>query len=101
MLGRTGANVLHAPVIDIVPPDDWTSIDDRMHALKSFDVMVFSSVPGFMVSSPIDASSLDGRKLSHMQIAAVGNKTAEAIHDYHLQCDIILHMRVRVRLQSS
>jgi uroporphyrinogen III methyltransferase/synthase len=89
-LAELGANVLHAPVIDIVPPDDWTSIDDRMHSLRSFDVVVFSSVPGVHgFFRRLMHLGLDGRKLSHMQIAAVGNKTAEAIHDYRLQCDII------------
>src|SRR5207244_451058 len=41
-----GAQVIEAPTIDIVPPDDWTDIDKTLMHIPAYDWVVFTSPNG-------------------------------------------------------
>ena len=79
-LKALGAEPLVLPVIAILPPEDWSCVDEAIHALPRFDWVVFTSVNGVrafverMQALGVPVSTLAERKL-----AAIGPATANAL----------------------
>ena len=75
-----GARVIETPTIDIVYPDDWQPIREAVRNLPSYDWLVLTSVNGVAgLKQVIDELSLDARHLAGVNVAAIGDATAEAI----------------------
>ncbi len=85
-----GATVLIQPVIEINPPKDWQPIDDAINSLSRYDVIIFCSHNGvrFFLDRMLQIER-DVRRLSGVQIAAVGSKTADTLGEYHLCADLV------------
>jgi uroporphyrinogen III methyltransferase/synthase len=89
-LRELGAAVLLQPAIEIMPPEDWTEVDQAIESLESWDMIVFCSRNGVdHFLGRMWATGNDLRRLAKLSIAAVGSKTASALGDFHLRPDIV------------
>ena len=85
-----GAEAIEAPMIRIVPPDDYGPLDEACARAGEFDWIVFSSanaVDAFierLLAGPHDLRALDGVKL-----CVVGPATAERLARYGLKVDLM------------
>lgn len=87
-LEELGAEVHVQPAIEISDPPDWTPVDDALGRLGEFDWLVFSSTNGVhCFFKRLFATDRDLRALGHIQLAAVGSRTADALRDYRLNVD--------------
>ena len=87
-LGDSGAEVLHIPVIEVVPPASWDSLD---HVIDNeYDWLVFTSVNGvqsFVARMHVRAK--DFASLKRSRIAAVGRVTADALEQFGLHVNVV------------
>ncbi len=85
-----GGQPVVIPCIEILPPGDWSAVDEMIGGIAGFDWLVFTSVNG--VSSFFDrlwSLGHDARLLAHARIAAIGTSTAEALAELHLRADVV------------
>ncbi len=81
-LGYLGADVIEAPTIDIVPPDDWADVDAVIKDVKNYDWLILTSRNGVTAMRDRMAEmKLDARHLAGVKIAAIGSATAESLED--------------------
>jgi len=112
LLERWGAEAIEAPLIRIVPLDDYAMLDGVAARSGEFDWMVFTSVNA--VSAFMDrlfASPLDVRALHGVHLCAVGPATAGELERHSLKVDlvpaehraeaIVQAMAEQVRLQGA
>src|SRR5262249_12693282 len=89
LLEAAGAEAIEAPMIRILPPDDFEPLDAACASVGGFDWIVFSSgnaVDAFMerlLLSPFDLRALAGVKL-----CVVGAVTGERLTRYGLKVDL-------------
>src|SRR5262249_51259303 len=90
LLESFGAETVEAPMIRIVPPEDYRSLDEACATIGRFNWIVFSSanaVDAFverLLASPHDFRALGGVKL-----CAVGPATADRLARHGLKVDLI------------
>ena len=90
LIETLGGEAIEAPMIRIVPPEDYAELDAACADVGRFDWMVFSSanaVEAFMqrlLASPLDLRALGGTKL-----CAVGPATTERLARYGLKVDLV------------
>jgi uroporphyrinogen III methyltransferase/synthase len=90
LLEAQGAAAIEAPLINIVPPDDYGPLDQACEKAGSFDWIVFTSANGasaFMdrlLSGPRDVRALAGARL-----CAVGPGTASRLTRFGLKVDLV------------
>ncbi len=85
-----GANPVLMPLIEIKPPEDWSSVDAALAHLGDVDWLVFTSANGVeAVVNRLWEMGLDLRALWDVQIACIGASTAETLAKYHLRADIV------------
>jgi uroporphyrinogen III methyltransferase/synthase len=85
-----GAEPIECPVIQIVPPEDWTDVDKALTELHRFQWLVFTSVNGvrpFM--ERLRQRGGDARALSGLRLCCIGPRTAEELAKYGLRADMI------------
>jgi uroporphyrinogen III methyltransferase/synthase len=89
-LEQLGAEVLLQPAIEILPPDDWSKVDDALSRLDQFDWLVFSSSNGVraILNRILDTGG-DLRRLGRIRLAAIGPGTAAELKRYHLRADLL------------
>jgi len=80
------------PTMEIREPSDFAPLDAALDRLreKGWDWLVFTSangVNGFL--KRLFARGQDLRALGDVLIAAIGPKTAEALHRFHLNADVV------------
>lgn len=89
-LEALGAEVLVAPVIDTVDPDDWAPADDAIARLSEYDWIVLTStnaVDRFLGRMDLLGASHDA--LDHLRVAVVGAATAERLAEHGLTADLV------------
>ncbi len=89
-LEAMGAEVLVAPTVEILPPDDFGPLDAAIDRIGAFDWLVFTSsngVRGFL--DRLLGRGRDLRALGGVRLAAIGPGTAGALARYHLRADLI------------
>jgi uroporphyrinogen III methyltransferase/synthase len=90
LLESLGAETIEAPMIRILPPDDYAPLDAACATASQFDWIVFTSanaVDAFMgrlLASPLDVRALQGPKL-----CAVGPATAQRLARHGLKVDLV------------
>ncbi len=91
-LEELGASVVRHSVIEVLPPDDWSAVDDAIDRLPSYQSIIFASTNGvrFFLDRVL-AQGRDLRCLAGLRIATVGKSTSETLGDYHLVADLIPH----------
>ena len=91
-LEQLGAVAFSMPVIDILPPHDWSEVDAFIQQVRGgfFDWLLFTSANG--VNSFFDrwqAIRLDARSLGGVRIAAIGAGTGAALESRRLIPDLV------------
>ncbi len=85
-----GAQPLLLPAIEILPPEDWSPIDEVLSRLADFDWLIFTSANGVeSLMNRLWNSGRDARALGHLKLAAIGPATAETLCRYQLRADIV------------
>lgn len=80
-LREAGAEPVLAPLIRIVPPRDPQAAARAVHDARNYDYVVFSSRNGVeRFWEELEAAGLDARALFGVRIAAIGPRTADALH---------------------
>jgi uroporphyrinogen III methyltransferase/synthase len=88
-LESMGADAIEAPMIAIMPPDDYGPLDEACRSVGTFDWIVFSSTNAVdvfldrLLKTPHDLRALGGVKL-----CVVGPSTAERLADHGLKVDV-------------
>jgi uroporphyrinogen III methyltransferase/synthase len=89
-LEALGAQAIEAPMIKILPPEDWGPMDAACADPGRFDWIVFSSanaVDAFM--GRLQRSPFDLRVLGGVRLCAVGPATADRLARYGLKVDLV------------
>ncbi|HLG73924.1 MAG TPA: uroporphyrinogen-III C-methyltransferase [Chloroflexota bacterium] len=88
-LREAGALVYEVPVIELLPPEDWTPVDAAIQGLPGYDWLVFTSANGVRrFLERVWASGLDARALASARLCAIGPETARALKAYGLRADL-------------
>jgi uroporphyrinogen III methyltransferase/synthase len=89
-LQELGAECLEVPTIEIVPPEDWTTVDKSIDNLDTYDWIVFSSVNGVrFFFERLFTKGKDIRALRDVKLCAVGPATAKELERLGLRTDMI------------
>ena len=91
-LEQLGAVVYHWPAVSIRELEDFSELDATLTELAQgrWDWLVFTSVNGVhSLLRRLWQQGGDVRTLGRVRIAAIGPKTAEALHHYHLRADLV------------
>ncbi len=76
-LQALGADVLVAPMIEIVPPDSYAPLDDALRKLASYDWLLLTSANGAAaLGSRMEALHLSCNDYQSLQVCAIGPATA-------------------------
>ncbi len=93
-----GAQPVEFPTIRIVPPEDWTELDEALNKLFLENVLeqpyygwlVFTSANGVRICCErMIALGHHVERMRHVRIAAIGPATAAALEQYGLKADIV------------
>ena len=85
-----GAQPVLLPTIEILPPEDWSPIDEVLSRLTDYDWLIFTSANGVeSLSHRLWSLGRDARALGHLKLAAIGPATAETLHRYQLRADVV------------
>ncbi|HXG88344.1 MAG TPA: uroporphyrinogen-III C-methyltransferase [Vicinamibacterales bacterium] len=90
LLEAHGAEAIEAPLINIVPPDDYAPLDQACENASSYDWIVFTSANG--ASAFMDrllVGPRDVRALADAKLCAVGPGTAARLTRFGLKVDLI------------
>ena len=89
-LAAAGAQVHTLPLIELVEPDDPSPLDRAISSLGDWDWLLFTSANGvkFFFNRLLHLQR-DVRALSHLRIAAVGTKTAQALTERGIRADLV------------
>ncbi len=88
-LERLGAEAIEAPLVRILPLDDFALLDDTCRHVSSFDWIILTSVNAaeqFM--RRLNAGPGDVRDLKGVRLCAVGTSTAAELGRYGLKVDL-------------
>jgi len=88
-LEAAGADAIEAPMIRIVPPDDYGPLDEACARIGDFDWIIFSSanaVDAFI--ERLLAGPRDLRALKDVKLCVVGSATAERLARHGLKVDL-------------
>ncbi len=91
-LEALGAQVVTFPVIDIVPPENWTPVDEAARRIEDYDWVVFTSANA--VAEFLNrASAVTGDEPVHVLakpwVAAVGKSTARTLEAIGVKVDLV------------
>jgi uroporphyrinogen III methyltransferase / synthase len=88
-LESAGAEAIEAPMIRILPPDDYGPLDAACLTVADFDAIVFASPRAVEAFIPrLLAGPLDLRALRGVKLCAVGSATAHRLLRYGLKVDV-------------
>ena len=84
-----GADVLEAPAIKLLPPDNWHDVDNAINALDTTDWVVFTSASGVgFFMRRLSELGGDARRFAAAKIAVVGPGTARELAAHGLCADV-------------
>jgi uroporphyrinogen III methyltransferase / synthase len=90
LLEGMGAEAIEAPMIRIVPPDDYGPLDEACARAAAFDWIIFTSANGVdAFIRRLLASPLDLRELKGVRLCVVGSATAQRLAVYGLKPDLL------------
>lgn len=92
-LRAAGALPVELPVIRIVPPEDWSPLDQALRALAenaAYNWLIFTSANGVkMALDRLSTLGLEPRMLATARIATIGPATAAALANYGLSAALV------------
>jgi uroporphyrinogen-III synthase len=81
-LRARGAAVLEIPAIEIMPPESYAALDAALRNLSQYHWLIITSVNGAeALRGRMAALGLSSGAFAHLQAAAVGASTAQALRD--------------------
>ncbi len=85
-----GGQPVLLPTIEILPPDDWSSVDRTLERLNEFEWLIFTSANGVRgLFERLWQTGRDVRALSGAKLAVIGEATADALQQYGLRPDVV------------
>ncbi len=90
LLAGYGAEPVEAPTIKIVPPPDWTPVDQAISEIGTYNWIIFTSVNGvsrFMTR--LFARGFDSRCLAGRRICCIGPRTAQELERFGVRADVV------------
>jgi uroporphyrinogen-III synthase len=85
-----GAEVLEIPFIEIRRPRSYKPLDHALNNLSEYDWLILTSVNGVdAVWERLQKLGLRRKHLGHLQIAAIGPATRQAIQRHGLKVDVL------------
>jgi len=89
-LKSLGAEVVHLPMIEFVPPDSWHDCDQAIEKLPNYNWIIFTSVNGIrFFLRRVEEKKTPLAALTEKSIAAVGERTATELTSLGLTVDLI------------
>ncbi|MFQ5788195.1 MAG: uroporphyrinogen-III C-methyltransferase, partial [Thermodesulfobacteriota bacterium] len=89
LLQELGAEVMVFPTIEIVPPKNWSELDNAIKGISTYDWLIFTSVNGVhYFFERLRKKNRDLRNLKGIKIAAIGEQTAVAVNKQGLIVDL-------------
>lgn len=80
LLETRGATAITCPLIDIVPPESWQEIDQRLFRLKCYDDVILTSVNAVeMFFQRLTHCGINPAELDRLRWVCVGPKTAKVL----------------------
>ncbi len=80
MLDDLGALTLEAPTIELVPPQNWSEVDEAIQRISQYDWLVLTSANGVAaLAQRLEALGLDARHFSNTHIAVIGEATGDSL----------------------
>ena len=85
-----GGNVLVCPTIEIREPDSYDRLDEALDHLYGYDWLIFTSANGVeFFLKRLSERGLNVADLDEIKVCAIGQRTAEKLHDAHIHVDIV------------
>ncbi|UCD28618.1 MAG: uroporphyrinogen-III C-methyltransferase [Planctomycetota bacterium] len=85
-----GAEVIEAPTLAIIEPENYQDVDQALNNLSQYDWLVMTSSNGVeALYKRLEFLGLDGRALAGIKIAAVGWATAAKLADKGIRADLV------------
>lgn len=90
LLESNGAEAIEAPLIKIVPPEDYSSLDAAVAHASSYDWIVFTSANGAQAfMDRLHDAGADARRIGTAKLCAVGPGTAARLKRHGLVVDLV------------
>src|SRR5690348_13528340 len=81
-----GAEVIEVPTIEIKPPGSYESLDSALRKITEYDWLILTSVNGVdALFARLKKLRMSPRELEHLEIAAIGPATKNAIEGHGLK----------------
>lgn len=85
-----GGEPIPVPAITIAPPADWAPLDGALHALGSYDWIIFTSANGVKTAAErMAALGLAVPAAAACRVAAIGPATARALAEWWRPPDVV------------
>ena len=82
--------IVHRPMIDCVPLEDYSQLDDAIKRIETFNWLVFTSANGVrFFFDRLHSSGADARSLSPLKVAVIGKTTAQQLLGFGIVADIV------------
>jgi uroporphyrinogen III methyltransferase/synthase len=90
LLIAQGAEPVECPTLEIHPPDSWTSVDEAIHALSTYDWVIFTSVNGVQsFMGRLWFHHKDVRSLAGLRVCCIGPRTQEEAARWGVAADLV------------
>jgi uroporphyrinogen III methyltransferase/synthase len=82
-------SIVHRPIIDCVPLEDYSGADPILRRLDTFDWIVFTSPNGIkFFSQRLQTLGSDARALSSAKVAVIGKTSAKKLAEFGIVADM-------------
>jgi uroporphyrinogen III methyltransferase / synthase len=89
LFAAAGARVFSLPLLELVPPADWSAVDTQLSRLSAFDWIMFSSPRAVsFFFERLYHNGADTRSLGGVRLAVLGPATAATLEKYGLRADL-------------
>ena len=89
-LRKLGAEILEIPFIEIRPPQSYQALDNALKNLSEYDWLILTSVNGVQaVWDRMRKLRLGRKALRHLQVAAIGPATRQAIEQHRVKVNVV------------
>lgn len=89
-LEELGARCYVFPTIEVIPPEDFSPLDNAIFNLSNYHWLIFTSVNGVIFfRKRLEKLGKDVRALGSIKVAVIGEKTSEALMDWGIGSDLM------------
>jgi uroporphyrinogen III methyltransferase/synthase len=90
LLAAQGAEPVECPTLEIHPPDSWTPVDEAIHALSTYNWVIFTSVNGVQsFMGRLWFHQKDARSLAGLRVCCIGPRTREEAARWGVGADLV------------